>query len=132
MDDIAYYGLGAASGAVLLAAYWRRGPKALAEMGYLAFAVMLAIYVGAHLVSSETPRILGETGGALAAMAVAMLVRGRGPAWMGLLILGHGGYDFLLGHSAGVAPWYPPLCVGFDLVVGLGLIAAGLQGCRAA
>ena len=32
-----------------------------------------------------------------------------------LVIVVHGAYDFLFGHSSGVADWYPPLCVGFDM-----------------
>lgn len=114
--------IGISSGVAFLFAYWRSSNAALAQAGFIALIAMLSIYVGAHLVSSDLIRILAETGFALVVAAIALFVRDRWPVLIGALILGHGAYDFLMGHAAGVADWYPLLCVGFDVTVGLGLI----------
>jgi len=41
---------------------------------------------------------------------------------IGIVILCHGAYDAIAGPHTGVAHWYPPLCAGFDFVVGSGLL----------
>ena len=40
---------------------------------------------------------------------------------IGIFVFFHGLYDAVFGPHTGVADWYPPLCAGFDLVVGVGL-----------
>jgi hypothetical protein len=114
--------LGIASGIIFLAAIWRVSREALTQAGFLALLMMLSIYVGAHLVSSDIPRIVIESAFALVGLAIAFYVRDRWPVIIGFLILGHGAYDFTMGHSSGVAHWYPVLCAGFDVTFGAGLI----------
>ncbi|MEL7486170.1 MAG: hypothetical protein AAGJ87_03015 [Pseudomonadota bacterium] len=117
-----YYAAGAAIGMLTLAFFWRAPVGALAENGYVALACMLMIYVGAHLVASDLDRIIFETAFALLVLGGAMVLRSRWPVGVGVLVLGHALYDFVLGHDAGVADWYPPMCVGYDLVVGAGFV----------
>jgi len=92
------------------------------DAAYTAFAIMLAIYVGAHLVGSELDRIVIEAVGATIVLSVAMIFKDKWPIGLGGLIFGHGAYDFFFGHAAGVANWYPAMCVGFDIIVGAGLV----------
>lgn len=121
------YIIGAVGGGIFLFAYSRLSRAMLVDAAYTAFAIMVAIYVGAHLVTSDLGRILYEAIGATMVLGVAMFFREKWPLGLGILILGHGAYDFLLGHSSAVADWYPPMCVGFDIVVGLGLIGLILK-----
>lgn len=123
-------GVGIVAGVIFLAAYWRVSREALAQAGFLALLAMLSIYIGAHLVSSDILRIVMESGFALLVMGIALYVRDRWPLIIGFMILGHGAYDFSMGHSSGVAHWYPLLCVGFDVTVGLGLIYKFLKAPR--
>lgn len=116
------YLIGALSGFVFLAIYSRTSKETLADAAYTAFAVMVAIYVGAHLATSDFSRIVYEAAGATLALGLALFLREKWPVGLGPLIFCHGAYDFAFGHAAGVAPWYPPVCVGFDLCVGLGVL----------
>lgn len=115
------FAIGAVTGLLFLAIYWRMKPATIAQVSVLTFGIMLGIYVGAHLVTSELPRVLIEIAGGSVALLLAMVFQRKWRMGIGLLILGHGGYDVLMGHSTGVADWYPGLCVGFDVIVGLGL-----------
>jgi len=85
------------------------------------FNVMLWIYVGAQLASGTFDHIIVESVFALFAGGVAQALTLKWPPTIGLAILCHGAYDALLGPHTGVAEWYPPVCAGFDVVVGLGL-----------
>ena len=114
--------IGAGSGALLLALFARADDRALADSGYLALGLMLAVYVGARLVSGSLSEIIGEMAFGTAFLVVARLIMTRWRPGIGLMILFHGGYDAILGPSTGVAEWYPPLCAAFDLVVGAGLL----------
>lgn len=113
--------IGVVSGLACLAVYWRFDRQALAQTGVVLLGIILGIYVGAHLVTSDLPRLLMEAGVATVALVLAMLFQRKWPMGIGLLILAHGGYDLVFGHGSGVADWYPGLCVGFDVVVGIGL-----------
>lgn len=117
-----FFAIGAVIGIIFLVVYWRFKTDTIAQAGVLALGIMLGIYVGANLVTSDLSRVLVETLVGSIALGIAMLFQRKWPMGIGVLILCHGGYDFLLGHSTGVAEWYPPLCVGFDIVVGAGLI----------
>ena len=113
--------IGMAIGIIFLIVYRRFGAATLALNGFLALAIMLAIYVGARLVSGTLQDILIETLLASVWLGLGQLAIHKWRPGIGLLILAHGGYDFLFGEASGVADWYPPLCVGFDVVVGIGL-----------
>ena len=117
-----YYLVGAVLGLLCLLPFLKSSQRALAQNGYLALAMMLMIYIGAHLVSSDTQRIIYETVFAVIVLAVATLVRKSWPLGIGIMVLGHGAYDHIFGAQSGVADWYPAMCAGFDVIVGLGLI----------
>ena len=114
--------LGAGSGGLLLALFARLPAKGLADTGFLALNAMLAIYIGARLVSGTFSDVLIETVVASIAIVVARLAMARWLPAIGVAIFLHGIYDAVFGPHTGVADWYPPLCAGFDLVVGAGLI----------
>jgi len=117
-----YYLIGAGLGLACLLLFWKAPNRVLTQYGYLVFAIMLAIYVGAYLVTGDLPRIMIETAGASLALIAATIVRDRWPLGIGLFILAHGAYDHFFGAHSGVTEWYPPLCAGFDIIAGSGLI----------
>ena len=90
--------------------------------GYLALGLMLAIYVGARLVTGSLAEILLETLFGTIVLVVARIIMARWLQGIGAIIFCHGIYDAFLGPHTGVAEWYPPLCAGFDFFVGIGLI----------
>lgn len=112
---------GSALGALMLAAYRKSSARSLMMNGNLVLAVMLGIYVGAHLVASDTQRIVMEFGVFAVWVAVARLTMRRWPPAIGVAIFAHGIYDIVFGPAVGVAAWYPAACLGFDVVVGTGL-----------
>ena len=107
----------------LLALFARMGNRALADAGFIALATMLAIYIGAELVTGTLQSILIEMAVASAVTICARLAMLRWLPAIGIFIFLHGLYDAFFGASTGVAAWYPPLCAGFDVVVGIGLVA---------
>lgn len=114
--------IGAGLATAMLALFARAPAKLLAEQGYLVFAIMLSIYIGARLVSGDTPEFLIETAGATLALGLARLAMMRWLPAIGIAIFLHGTYDAFFGAHTGVADWYPPLCAGFDFVAGAGLV----------
>ncbi|MEM6908708.1 MAG: hypothetical protein AAF494_08510 [Pseudomonadota bacterium] len=114
--------LGAVSGGALIALGTKLRPQALAGQGYIALNVMLAIYVGVQLASGTLIDIVFEALLAVIVSGVTFVAMRRWLPAIGVAILLHGVYDALIGPHTGVAEWYPPLCAGFDLVVGLGLL----------
>lgn len=119
---ILYYAVGAVFGLAMLLPFLKSSVSTLTENGYLALASMLMIYIGAHLVSSDLFRIVIETVFSMVILGFAIAFRFKWPVGVGILILLHALYDFLFGHASGIVDWYPPMCVGFDVVVGCGLI----------
>lgn len=94
----------------------------MAQQGLIALAVMLWIYVGAQLAVGTLEQIAKEALFALVACGIAQFAMVKWPPSIGIAIILHGVYDAIIGPHTGVASWYPPLCAGFDWVVGLGLI----------
>lgn len=119
--------LGGVFGLLCLLPYVKAQVKALALNGYVALAMMLMIYLGAHLVSSDTTRLAYELLLVFLVLGLATWFRSKWPLGIAILILMHGAYDFFLGHDSGVVDWYPPVCSGFDVVVGVGLAALILK-----
>ena len=115
--------IGAGSGLALLALFARMGNHALAEGGYIALVAMLSIYAGAELVTGSLSSIITELVIVSIVAVIARLAMLRWPPSIGLFVFLHGCYDALFGAGTGVATWYPPLCAGFDFVVGIGLMA---------
>lgn len=83
---------------------------------------MLAIYIGAQLATGSLTEILLETLFGTIALVAARLLMMRWLPSIGIMIFLHGMYDAILGERTGVADWYPPLCAGFDFLVGIGLV----------
>jgi len=113
---------GAVSALLLLFLYRNASQRVLVRNAYLALAIMLAIYLGAHLVSSDLQRIIFETVFASAILVGAAWLIRIHPVNIASLIILHGAYDVMFGHDSGIADWYVPMCLGFDVVLGIGLI----------
>jgi hypothetical protein len=114
--------IGAGSGGLLLALFARGSDETLADAGYLALVAMLAVYIGARLVTGTFTEAVAEMAIASLVAVIARLAMERWLPAIGLFILAHGTYDAVFGPHTGVAEWYPPLCAGFDWVVGAGLL----------
>ena len=116
--------IGAGSGGLLLALFaWALSAKALAQQGYIVLNVMLAIYIGAQLVTGTITDVIYETLFAAVLVIATQLAMRKWLPSIGVAIFLHGLYDAIFGPHTGIADWYPPLCAGFDFVVGIGLIA---------
>jgi len=92
----------------------------LLATGLLAAA---AIYVGFAILWGEEGWIRFEAVGVAIFSLIAFLARRFGILWIGVGWLLHVGWDYLF-HMVGagehlVPAWYPPLCIGFDIVVGM-------------
>lgn len=85
--------------------------------------VAAAIYVGFAVLWGEDGWIRFEAVGVAIFSLIAFLARRFGILWIGAGWLLHIGWDYLfhmVGPGQHLAPaWYPPLCIGFDLVVGV-------------
>ena len=106
----------------MLALFARLQATKLVDTGFLGLNVMLAVYIGARLVSGEFADIMIETGIATVWVIVARLAMIRWLPAIGIAIFFHGLYDAFVGPHTGVTSWYPPLCAGFDLLVGVALV----------
>lgn len=106
----------------MLALFARASSRTLADTGFLALNAMLAIYIGARLVTGTMTEVLIETAIATSVVVATRLAMMRWLPAIGVAIFLHGIYDALFGPHTGVASWYPPLCAGFDMVVGVGLL----------
>ncbi|MEL7318137.1 MAG: hypothetical protein AAFN04_05800 [Pseudomonadota bacterium] len=115
--------IGAGTGALVLALFAFAPQTMRAHQGVMIFNVMLWIYVGAQLATGTLDHIVAESVFALIAGLVVQALTMKWPPSVGIAIFLHGGYDALLGPHTGVAEWYPPLCAGFDMLVGVGLTA---------
>ncbi|MCB9762056.1 MAG: hypothetical protein H6741_00220 [Alphaproteobacteria bacterium] len=126
--------IGAVLGAVSLVttrltARGRPDPAFIERSAWAFYLVVAAlIYVG-FAVAGDAPG--GWMGAELAGVAFygAVAVAGfwRWPRLVGVGWLAHGLWDFLLhpgGHPGYVPDWYPAVCLGFDLAVGVWLVRA--------
>ncbi len=114
--------IGAGIGILMLALFARLKAKDLADTAFVALNVMLAVYIGARLVSGTMLEVLIETAIATAAVVAARLAMIRWLPAIGIAIFLHGTYDAVVGPQTGVASWYPPLCAAFDFLVGASLL----------
>ncbi|MGB3471496.1 MAG: hypothetical protein WBA51_11795 [Erythrobacter sp.] len=124
---ILYYAAGAIFGLAVLLPFRKATEQTLTENGYVSLVSMLMIYLGAHLVNGELSRVTAEVIFSMITVGFAMVCRFKWPVAVGILILLHAFYDFTFGYESGIANWYPPMCVGFDVIVGSGLIVLILQ-----
>lgn len=117
------YIAGGLCGALFMRAVWNLEDAEIANQAYIALVAMLMIYVGAHLVSSDLSRIAIEVILSQIVAGIALICRRRAKRGLAALIILHAVYDFAFGHGSGIAAWYPPICVGFDVTIGYLLIA---------
>jgi hypothetical protein len=123
-------------GAVLgaLFAIFARARKA-GEVRVLALGLVVAalIYVGLALAGRGRESLMIEVAGLALFGSLAWLGLRASRWWLALGWAAHVGWDVGL-HldraQAVVAPWYPLLCVGFDLVVAGFLLSAALEPAR--
>lgn len=91
----------------------------------LLLIIAALFYIGFAALRGATPGwVLIESAGLLIYGAVAAQgIRGW-PGWVGIGWLGHMLWDMIprLGHTDHVPGWYGPMCMGYDLVVGLSLL----------
>jgi len=89
--------------------------------GYaIGLVVAALIYVGFAGVWGTRGDLLAELPGVLIFGIVAALGRWHSPWWLAVGWAAHVGWDVVLHplDTAGHAPaWYPPVCIGFDLLV---------------
>ena len=122
--------LGAAlAGAYVAVAEWVGGKLRMPLYG-VGLVVVGLIYVGFAAVAGAGDWINTEIGGALIFAALAVGGVRRYPVLLALGWALHVGWDVLLhvGPGAEFVPlWYVPTCVGFDLVVAGGILAASVS-----
>ena len=131
--DVAWVALGAGAGAV---AVWLTAKEAARQRGrfpsyevwaWAAFLVVAAlVYVGfAAFNGASTEWTWTELGGVAGYGLVAWIGAARFPPLVGVGWLLHVLWDVVLhpgGHPGFVPSWYPPLCLGFDVYVGVVLV----------
>lgn len=105
----------------------RAGPRREARALAAGLVIAAAIYVWFALAGGGSPRDVALEAGGLAAFGTAALLGIRlSPLWLAAGWLLHAGWDVGL-HSTTATPfvpaWYPPLCVGFDLVLAVWIAA---------
>lgn len=134
--------LGAILAGLLVRALRRVQPHHALRLWALLLLVAAAIYVGFALVGNAPAHwFLVEAGGLMLFAILAMLGLRWSPWVLGLAWFAHIAWDALLhSHDAAFVPqWYPPVCIGFDLVVGAYIVlacsrardkAAGVNGIR--
>ena len=125
-----YYVIGAVFGLLCLLPFIKSSNRTLAMNGYLALAIMVSIYLGAYLTTGNLHLILKEFFIGLVFLGLATVSRKVWPLGIGFLVLTHGAYDHFFGHHSGVVDWYPPVCAGFDVIVGSGLILLMLRNSK--
>ncbi len=132
INVIAVIAAGAALGALFAA--WAGPPERTrgSRIYAIGLVVLPLVYVGLALVRGGGPRaLLLESAGLVRFGAAALLGSRAWPPLIGFGWIAHVAWDVGL-HAAGASgyapPWYAPLCVGFDIVVGTAVlygIAAG-------
>ena len=122
-----YYLFGAAIGLLCLLPFIKSPTRVLAMNGYVALAMMISVYLGAWLVTGGLEKFALESAIAIGALGLASVLRSKWPLGIGGMVMMHGAYDHFFGAASGVAGWYPPVCAGFDVVVGFGLILLMLK-----
>ena len=113
--------LGAAFAAFAVAIQLVVAREKVAQSGHFALGMILAIYIGARLSSGSLTVALAESAFAGVVLLLSLAALQTKPRLVGVLIILHGLYDQIFAHSAGLPEWYPPLCLGVDIVLGIGV-----------
>ncbi len=124
--------LGAAAGALALwvnaskATKYKKFPNNEVRIWAAALVIAALIYVGfAAFNGASSDWVQIELGGVVGYGAIAWLGATRWPPLVGVGWLLHMLWDIVLhpgGHPGFVPSWYPPLCLGFDVLVGVALL----------
>lgn len=112
--------LGAVAALVAATISRHRGLASFRRVWAVGLAVAAAIYVAFAALAGGAAALAIEAVGLLVFGAIAWLGARRWPSLVALGWMAHAGWDLALHPpvSGSWAPeWYPPLCVGFDLVV---------------
>lgn len=95
----------------------------IAEAGHFALGMILAIYIGARLASGTVFEALAESAFAAIVLLASLAMLRWWPRGVGVLLILHGVYDQVFAHDAGLPGWYPPFCLGVDVILGASVIA---------
>ena len=124
--------LGAAAGALALwvnaskATKYKKFPNNEVRIWAIALVIAALIYVGfAAFNGASSDWVMIELGGVAGYGVIAWLGATRWPPLVGVGWLLHMLWDIVLhpgGHPGFVPSWYPPLCLGFDVLVGVALL----------
>ncbi len=102
-------------------------PQYEAQVWALFLVVVALIYVGFAFFNGAAPEWIGiEFAGLAAYSLIAFIGAQKWPLLVGPGWLAHALWDQMLhagGHPGFVPAWYVPLCLGFDVVVGVTLMA---------
>ena len=113
---------GAALAGVAAAVQLRVAPGRIANAGHFALGMILALYIGARLASGPLSAVLAECAFASGMLIASFASLRLWPKGVGGIIVAHGIYDQLFAHDAGMPDWYPPFCLGVDVVLGLAIL----------
>ncbi len=113
--------------ALLLAFILTLLPK---EKAILALAVFVGMFSGVYFGVALSPTGIKNTvmniAMALIFLALAFLGAWLSPMFFALACFMHAAWDFVIGHPKAlnepIAPWYMPICVGADIVLGVFII----------
>ena len=122
--------IGSMLAGLLVAAFRRTRFERALQFWAWVLVVASAIYVGfALLGDAPTRTLLVEVGGLALFVALAILGVRYSPWVLAGAWFAHIAWDTLLhSHSTAFVPqWYPPTCIGFDLVVGVYIVATYSQ-----
>lgn len=98
-------------------------PRKIAKAGHFALGMILAIYIGARLASGTLLEALAESAFAAIVLLASLAMLRWWPRGVGIVLILHGVYDQIFAHDAGLPDWYPPFCLGVDVVLGAAVIA---------
>jgi len=115
--------VGALLGAIGIAVQWAFAPQKFAQAGHFALGMIVALYIGARLASGSLEAVLVESAFAATMLIASLICLRLWPRGVGVLLVGHGVYDQVFAHDAGMPIWYPPFCLGVDIVLGIAIIA---------
>ena len=117
-------GVGGVARALLLAVIVTLLPE---DKAILVLAVSVGLLSGIYFGVALSPTGAGNTAMniavAVAFAAFALLGAWASPMFFALALFLHAAWDVVIGHPRGlnepIAPWYVPLCLGADIVLGV-------------
>ena len=84
------------------------------------------VYFGIALSPTGVKNTVMNIGVSLFMWALALLGAWVSPMFFALAFFAHAGWDIIIGHPRAlnepVAPWYVPICVGADIILGVFIV----------